>query len=123
MGDIFIYLCDFSFRENCKLPIGVDSLGEDIDEKHGPEKSLIVYVGKLHHCMLKRHQGIRGYDDDDKFKGERIKLLYQLLGQLERFVKETLPKTNLLQIANETWNKIVSKRDWKKDPKTGQKKK
>lgn len=70
--------------------------------------------GELNHVMLKRHQGIRGFDDDTKFKTERDDCIADLLVYLCDFSNRE--EVDLQGVLNKVWSK-VQKRDWEKNKK------
>lgn len=125
VSDFAIYLCDYSTRE--KVPIWdfflmdeatFDWFNESFYRKsRNPRCVLVSLLGRLFHITLKRHQGIRGYHDFDKFHGEQIEICQKIIPCLA-FMSDRLFGRTILSITQETWNKIVSKRDWKKDPET-----
>lgn len=119
IGDVFIYLCDYCSREEFKLPIGRDLLFQLEAMDRDDLAALVVYTGRLFHAVLKRHQGIRGFDDDDKFNNERNMCVAMILAHLDHFVRQVDLGTNLLMVANQTWNGVMAKRNWKKDPSQG----
>lgn len=70
-------------------------------------------LGELCHVVLKRHQGIRGYDDDAKYQAERDDALADILVYLCDFAcRESVDLESVLTM---TWNKVKS-RDWTKRP-------
>lgn len=105
VGDIGIYSLDAIGRYELNLqaiwPIDLEVLE--------PNLSAISYAGQIAHHALKRHQGIRGYEDETFFKTELEKSMGLLLQRLENLYPMT-------QITIDTWNETVSKRDWKKEP-------
>ena len=71
-------------------------------------------LGELCHVVLKRHQGIRGYDDDVKYQTERDDALADILVFLCDFSEdEGVDLEGVLAMA---WNKVKS-RDWANRPK------
>lgn len=68
--------------------------------------------GELAHVVLKRHQGIRGYDDDAKYKAERDDAIADLLVYLCDFSDRE--SVDLQEVLNAVWKK-VQKRDWEKN--------
>lgn len=68
--------------------------------------------GELCHVVLKRHQGIRGYDDDAKYQSERDDAIADILVYLCDFANRE--NVDLLDVLNKTWSK-VQKRDWEKN--------
>ena len=114
IGDISIYLCDYCCRERLVFPTRV--VLEEKEQRPGSQ-GLVVNLGRLYHCHLKRHQGIRGMSDDTKFNEARMAALRALVWHLE--VAARTAESNLVVILNETWNKVVKKRNWVRDPVTG----
>lgn len=74
-------------------------------------------LGELHHAVLKRHQAIRGFDDDTKYKDARDDALADLLVYMCDFASRE--GIDLLAVFNRTWEKVVSKRNWKTNPQEG----
>lgn len=110
IGDIAIFLCDYCCREGIPFPTRVELQARDrLDYDVG----LVVYMGRLHHCHLKRHQGIRGMEGT-VFAEARMAALRAFVWHLEAAAKAT--GSNLVTILNQTWTNIVRKRDWKADP-------
>jgi len=104
VGDCFIYLLDYCSREE----LSFESLWNSSIIMTGPKIYLHLY-GKLLHVVLKRHQGIRGYDNDAKFLHEHTMLLRWIIGELKQ---EVDAPEDLLQ---KVWQE-VKERDWKKNP-------
>src|SRR5690606_26362100 len=90
-------------------------------EEHNisPSSNIVFYVGKLSHAVLKRHQGIRGFDKYFKYRTERDQAIVGLFKSLEGAALDCLKKEYLV-ILNGTWNKVVSKRNWVASPETGE---
>lgn len=82
-----------------------------------PLLGVVEEVGELSHVVLKRHQGIRCYDDDVKYTQERNDALADIMIYLCDFAARE--GVNLSQIINETWEKVVKKRNWVKCNQTG----
>jgi len=78
-----------------------------------PLLGIMEELGELCHCVLKHHQGIRGYDDPSKYEPERDDALADILVYLCDFASRE--GVNLLHVLNETWEQ-VAKRNWKKNP-------
>lgn len=116
IGDIIIYLCDYCAREVTHIPTYT---ALNMVDTYEPRTGLIVYAGKLAHCTLKHHQRIRGMEDTAAYAQLRDKNLVAFVWHLCEFTKQELPNTTILQIANRTWNNIVSKRDWGADANKG----
>lgn len=121
IGDVLIYLCDYSFREGVSMDkiayakptcIGADATANDLE-------GLSMAVGALFRATLKRHQGIRDHDKTLVYLRHRDDALERLVLYLDRCRIRTLSGNSLFQILEETWNGIVAKRDWKKDATGG----
>lgn len=109
LGDIGIYLCDFAQRDGATL----------LD--NGPTSpiyrmSIAIPLGKLAHCVLKRHQGIRGFDDLKKYSEDRDKAIVSLVENLNA-MSLTWVGLSFVQIVEETWQR-VKLRDWQKNNKS-----
>lgn len=105
LGDIGIYLCDYLYRENQPiLPLYELSFNYE-----GPKPYLVIAYGKLLHTTLKYHQGIRNID----YIPSRNNAVIQLIVSLRNIVDEWD------MIVSETWEEVVSKRNWKKDAANG----
>lgn len=115
VGDIAIYLCDYCCRENLPFP---ERIALDDREKHDPLAGMVIYMGLLYRCHLKRHQRIRGMHNYEEFNRCRKRALRGFVWHLHEYAKRTL-NDNLLTILNMTWNEIVRKRDWKADAQEG----
>lgn len=77
-----------------------------------PLMGMVEEVGELMHVTLKRHQGIRGYDDTVKYETNRDDAIADILiYMLDYCARERI---NLGRILVETWAK-VQKRDWEKN--------
>lgn len=113
VGDTIIYLLDFLFREELEIThIG----NVQCPNSNGGNKGLVA-VGRLSHAALKRHQGVRDFDDKAKFRIEVIKNAHLLLAYLhELCIKRG--GYDLVEITIHTWSKVI-KRDWKSRPGTG----
>lgn len=73
--------------------------------------------GELLHCVLKNHQAIRGYDDVEKYETERDDALADLLIYMCDFA--TREGVDLLSVLNDTWRRVVARRNWKANPSEG----
>jgi len=71
--------------------------------------------GELLHVVLKRHQGIRGYNDYAKYKAERDDAVADMMVYLCDFA-EREGDLDVMQVLQETWNRVRS-RDWVNRPK------
>jgi len=115
LGDITIYLCDYCCRESIALP---EFIALDEGDEHDAADGIVIYMGHLFRCHLKRHQRIRGFNDRDIFTHERHRALIGLIWHLEQYARIGMGRT-LLEILNETWGRVVAKRDWRANPETG----
>lgn len=70
-------------------------------------------LGELCHVVLKRHQGIRGYDDDAKYQAERDDAMADIMVYLCDYASRE--GVDLEAVLTMTWNKVKS-RDWTKRP-------
>lgn len=106
VSDTLIFLGDALFRS------GVTEVEakEVYDFSSNPEISL----GKLCHVILKRHQGIRGYDDYAFFKEKVTELVNEFLPILV-----LNSDFNVAEEFKKTWS-VVKQRDWTKNKKTGE---
>lgn len=116
LGDIGIYLCDYAYREqialNALYPTERDRSNQE------PLEMLMVSIGKLFHCTLKHHQGIRGFDDLGKYRNAQLETVTGILTALDTLAIEDY-STPYELILSDTWKKIVSKRNWKAAPQSG----
>lgn len=117
LGDIAVYLCDYCTREAVDLQHLVTHREEEAEEIPPVISRLTIPVGKLYHATLKHHQGIRGFDTYSKYALARNAAITDLWLTLES-ISQIIAQQSLLSILEETWNKVVSKRDWKKKPQT-----
>lgn len=101
VADTLIYMLDYLARE-----------GVDVDDLPWgrPSIPVCVSIGQLAHCTLKRHQGIRGFDDPAKYAGVRDQACADIIA---RFGSK-LGGERLLEILAGTWAK-VKQRDWVKN--------
>ncbi len=109
IGDICIYAMDYTCREGMEWPQG--GLHEN-EEEFDPLTGVVVMVGRLFHATLKRHQGIRGFERDgvyEEARGAAVRRLVYYLGTTCENVLETTLET----VANETWETVVKKRNWR----------
>lgn len=116
LGDIAIYLMDYC----CRSAIIIDTLlkqGGGGGERD-PERSLVATIGSLCHAELKRHQGIRGMDDFEKFKTERNSTVVRLWHYLDTHA-QTVTGYSAFDLAKMTYVDIVKKRNWKESPQDG----
>ena len=108
-ADIFIYSCDFLGR--LPNPIKIESIFNNATKRiyNNPSATPLDIVHlylQMNHSILKHHQQIRGIDDHKltKYVHYAMSELLVLLDQQSHY--------NLHSYAKETFDKIVSKRDW-----------
>ena len=85
-----------------------------------PLLGIVEEVGELAHVTLKYHQGIRGFDPL-KYSLDRNDSVADILIYLCDYASRE--GINLQNVLNDTWEKIVSKRDWKENPEDNNRKK
>lgn len=121
VADIMVYSCDYAEREDiAHMPFGARAMPIEVQDQHKEAlEGMWLFYGKLLHATLKNHQGIRGFDDCNFYKEQRDQALNGLLHYLCGYVGNYLPGKTPIMLLNETWNKVVSKRDWTEDAKTG----
>ena len=67
--------------------------------------------GELLHATLKYHQGIRGYDDPNKYERKRDDAVGDIMIYLLDYCSRE--GIDLMQVTQKTWDEIVKKRNWK----------
>ena len=103
VGDIGIYCLDFIARAGLDvMEVWPDTV---VKLPHSP----LVYLSRMVHACLKRHQGIRGFDNDVQFKEVLTVNTQYFLHAINSRYALTTHTTN-------TWNKVVSKRNWVSNP-------
>lgn len=122
VGDVMVYLCDFAGREGFDLGQVSPSQPAETAGLSTPRK-LMSAAGKLCHCVLKRHQRIRGMDDDNAYAAARHEAVAELLWSLDEVLAmvthETGLRWSLKNALTFTWEKVVAKRNWNADPSQG----
>ena len=135
IADAMIYIADYAARSQFDVLRIIDwddvSAKLDIETIHPlPEKTrefLLRRIGAFCHVNLKRHQGIRGFDDPEVFINHIRPLLCDfivIMGRCLSIIKEHYAgkadagnKTTvneILDITQKVWV-TVQKRNWKKD--------
>lgn len=124
LADILIYGCDFAAREATYLDDAI--LTADPGDFDGDADSFRIgkcvrHLGRLYHCVLKRHQGIRGFDDYQYYKENRDDALGAFFISVSELANELQDRNNssnrsLFQMGRDTFLEVISKRDWNKDP-------
>lgn len=124
VGDMLVYLCDYVTRSGANVVLTQDFVDPYIinfimrwkgKDPTDSRDQLVAAVGQLFHINLKRHQGIRGYDNPEKFAAENDRLCKHLLMCI-------LEDSNFrgLHWLRQTWDTVVKKRNWKTNPQTAQ---
>ena len=103
VGDIGIYTIDFLTRLGIAPVIVWPSRAAE------QEHSALVYLARLNHACLKRHQGIRGFDVDVVFNEAVIDNTAAFLHCINNVYDLSRGTIN-------TWKNVVSKRNWKANP-------
>lgn len=112
LGDVGVYLCDFAEREGINLAdLGQYTLGLPIDD---PGIGITEAYGKLCHAMLKRHQGIRGFDDYTTLTTYRNQAVAHMLAHLEAFGQ--LFGIPFVENLVDVFDEVVASRNWKAHP-------
>ena len=108
LGDQAIYFCDFLFREMMPAP-DIDTLADNEQFQQGA--AVTIALGRMFRAKLKRCQGIRGYEQVPKYRAEMAmaaSLYWRGLNELSIYQVGV----TALDLGWNTWDKIVSKRDW-----------
>jgi hypothetical protein len=114
IGDMGIFLLDYLSRHGQPVPVPRQPVADfTADPMYGVAASL----GRVFHCELKRHQGIRGMDKPATFYGAMTAAVAELLWCLD-YLARTAFNLSLDTIVTATWAK-VSKRDWTASPTDG----
>ncbi len=108
IGDMLVYLCDYTYRSGCTLEDEFPTIGIS------QHLTLPCTVGRLCHCVLKRHQGIRQFAESSYFQERRKVAINDFLVAVNHCCQGSI-KSTPMEILNRTWKK-VSKRDWKASP-------
>lgn len=110
VADTTIFLLDLLYR--CNISVS----GFPVIVKYYCEDTLPARIGEVNHVVLKRIQGIRGYDEDVKYGDELVERAAWLLASLSYHpARKARP---LLELTEATFNEVVSKRDWRKPCET-----
>lgn len=108
--DQLVYLADLCFR-------GGFSIDREWNAYPEPLFRWDVTFGKLSHVMLKRHQGIRGYDNDPFYYAEAKEWAGELFNTIHFEFDDEVEcvGVDLGEAFTETWNRVRN-RDWKQNP-------
>ena len=134
ISDIMIYTCDYSYREGITFKDGI-VFNVNLDPFFSPSEGIkhsatLAYnslftcslfqqiTGKLsclYRTVLKRHQGIRGFEVDEKYSEAKEQYLWEFTQAIANF-SQTFYGLPPLYFALKVWNKKISKRNWVADP-------
>lgn len=112
LSDISIYMIDFVRRHDHLI---MPDLRKEDHTSNGNMRNIVLniikYNGEINHCVLKRFQNIRGMDNQEKY----LEKLQAALDNMVLSMHELccLFDIQLLGEVSDTWEKIVSKRNWK----------
>lgn len=117
LADCMVYALDYAEREgdmSIEVLINLNAEAVMSDDSH---YEIMLYaqktIGRLCHVTLKRHQGIRGFDDYEKYRICRDHAIAQLMTIIDIIaISEGLILEEILQA---TWDKVKS-RNWKARP-------
>jgi len=114
VADIGIFIADFSRRDGSRMPgwMFENSGRIPVVDEQGHMWSVLLCYLQLEHCVLKFHQGIRGLDET--YHDRRDLLLASIWWHLDRYVEESYGR-RLIDLVEEVYNDIVSKRNWRKE--------
>lgn len=122
LSDMFIYFCDYLARENVPFALSnytrISSLESEFEYFDDELRILTIAIGRLYHCTLKAHQGIRKFADIKYYRKKRDSACKNVFVCLNAASVRQTGKC-ILTLAEKTWNETVSKRDWATDPETG----
>jgi hypothetical protein len=115
--DQLVYLADTAAR--CGITDIDPEWNDEVSMSLAP--SLEVALGQLAHAILKHHQGIRGFDDEEKFLAFAEAGIVNVFHAINREFNDDNDciDRDLAEEFTRTWQKTVSKRDWVANPTTG----
>lgn len=136
IGDIGIYLCDFISRENeeadetMTLDLGTlyqRAAARDTRQFYSSDnpnlrkmiafRTLVEGCGQMQRSCLKRHQGIRGFDNNAIYFESLCNGIIGLICGLEMLLlMHNGGHKNLIDIIGEVFLKIVKPRNWTENP-------
>lgn len=116
IADMSIYFFDYCNRSMIDV---VEMINSYEGTKH-TLPPLVSALGKMFHVELKHLQGIRRYADPIYYLQEKKKAAFLFIMSLASVAHEySPPGISLADLTKQTWDAIVSKRDWKKNVQTG----
>jgi len=114
IADIGVYFCDYLNRRD----MGYEGIAFSKQPIVEPTVMLSKAYGDLLHVELKRAQRIRGMDGVEQFKGAHRLACENLYSTLQ-FLANGFAGKKIESLIDEVFQKVVSKRDWKKNSQTG----
>lgn len=91
------------------------NFGPPVPPFHRPLLGVVEEVGELAHAQLKKEQGIRGTAEEHDVKA------MDAIGDICLYLMDYCNNRgwSLEAIVEETWDKVVSKRNWRENPLDG----
>lgn len=80
-------------------------------ETQKPDVAILINLGRLCHAHLKQSQGVRTEEDWQSEGRQALARLFALL--------RIVSGVDVVQATKRTWDSVVSKRDWLKNPAAG----
>lgn len=121
-ADVLIYSIDFTRRWGLAYELIMQEVSTKLSQEivSSPKINMQAFYGRLCHVSLKTAQGIRGFEVAGFALTELGKALVDLLWSVIVIALPVQSKEasidNVIAQLYETWDKIVSKRDWVKKP-------
>lgn len=122
VGDTCIYMCDFATREG---DLDLEAVfkeymtdptttifSEELTNKD--RYNLPELCGKLCHIVLKHHQGIRKFANREYYVENRNLVLCRIIEKIQMYYN-----LDFFATGEKVFDKVVSKRNWKKNPESG----
>lgn len=114
-ADTVIYMLDFCVRNSWNI---VDLIPEDTPDITGCLHSMVAHLmGKLAHSQLKLDQGIRGTKEEHE--ADLRDSLTRVLGIFDWCFTTSEISGHWHDLVDTVWEKVVSKRNWKKNTVNG----
>jgi NTP pyrophosphatase (non-canonical NTP hydrolase) len=118
IADMGIYLLDFCYQTGTELTDM--EMSDEYQDEYPGSVDVGTCLGKLNRICLKRVQKIRGYDNPEFYRKELNEYCSILIYALDYSLPSTYNfQKDIVEVIDEVWQKIVSKRDWKKNPNLG----
>lgn len=110
IADMLIFLSDWLGRSKYTLP-QLMLPNQTLPTKLTAHQLVVLGVSQIAHATLKRHQGIRGFDDPEKFKAEAAAGVGAVLVGLFELADDN-GHPNALGLAESVFDAIVEKRNF-----------